>query len=36
VALPVVGGIYLEVLEFEKNNTGHGRGLEPMPLVRWQ
>ena len=36
VALPVVGGIYLEVLEFEKNNTGPGRGPEPIPLVRWQ
>jgi hypothetical protein len=36
VALPVVGGIYLEVLEFEKNNTGPGRGPEQIPLVRWQ
>ena len=36
VALPVVGGIYLEVLEFEKNHTGPGRGPEPIPLVRWQ
>ena len=36
VALPVVGGIYLEVLEFEKNNTGPGRGPAPIPLVRWQ
>lgn len=36
VALPVVGGIYLEVLEFDKNTRGQGRGPEPIPLVRWQ
>jgi Icc-related predicted phosphoesterase len=36
VALPVVGGIHLEVLEFEKSTRGLSRAPEPVTHVRWQ
>jgi Icc-related predicted phosphoesterase len=36
VALPVVGGIHLEVLELEKTTRGLSRTPEPVTLVRWQ
>jgi hypothetical protein len=34
VALPIVGGVHLEILE--KTIKGHVRAPERLPLVRWR